>query len=88
MHWIMQMVWFAVLLVGIVFVLWIGLWLFVALFALGAVMMLWGHLHAYLLRKGILNPTPGVPMDEEVKTTTTVIEGDFIRVDTKDDDQH
>jgi len=83
MPWILQLVYFFLVVIGIAVALWIGFWLFLILFALGAAVLAWNYLRAYLLAKGILNPTPGVPPGEEttVETATiTVIEGDFTHV--------
>lgn len=89
MPWLIQILWFGLLFVGLIVALWIGFWLLLALFVIGVAMVLWTHLRAYLLAKGILNPTPGVPPSDvireaETTTTTTLIEGDFTRVETKD----
>lgn len=86
MPWIMQMVWFALLFIGIGLALWISFWVLLVLFGLGVVMILWTHLRDFLLAKGILNPTPGVPPDgiiieHEADRVTTLIEGDFERVE-------
>lgn len=71
--------------IGIALAVWIGIWILLALFALGLVMVIWSHLRDYLLRKGILNPTPGVPPSGVIieETTTTVIDADYTRVDEK-----
>ena len=82
MPWIMQMLGFAVLLLGIAFALWISFWLLLALFVGGLAMVIWSHLRDYLLAKGILNPRPGVPIDEQTDApSVTTIEGNFSRVD-------
>ncbi len=59
--WLMQFVWFALLCVGVVVALWLSFWVLLAIFAIGVVAVIWSHLRDYLLAKGILNPTPGVP---------------------------
>ncbi len=85
MPWVMQMLGCAVTLIGIAFVLWVGFWFFLALMAIGALMASWKHIRRYLVEKGILNPVPGVPngviIEEETTETTTIIEGDYKRVD-------
>ena len=72
------------LFIGIAIALWVGIWILIALFALGLIMVIWAHLREFLLEKGILNPTPGVPPEGtiiEKDATTTVIEGNYTRVD-------
>ena len=82
MPWIMQMVGFALLLLGMGVALWVSFWLLLFLFCVGVAAVLWAHLRDYLLTKGILNPTPGVPLNEEDSDpSVTTIEGDFKRVD-------
>ncbi|MFM9889383.1 MAG: hypothetical protein ACKVOE_01875 [Rickettsiales bacterium] len=84
MPWIMQMVGFAVLLLGLAFAVWVSLWLLLALFAIGLIAVVWAHLKTYLIAKGILNPTPGVPpVTEDAPPTITVIDGDYKRVDSE-----
>ncbi len=78
------MVWFTLLFLGMALALWIGFWLLLVLFALGVMAVIWSHLRVYLLKKGILNPTPGVRSSNviiESETTITTIEGDFKRVE-------
>ena len=82
MPWIMQMVGFALLLMGMGLAIWVSFWLLLFLFAVGVVAVLWTHLRVYLLAKGILNPTPGVPPEAPTENVTT-IEGDFKRVDSE-----
>jgi len=84
MPWIMQMVWFAVLLLGMGIALWVSFWLLLFLFGVGVAAVVWTHLREYLLAKGILNPTPGVPPEESASSpSVTTIEGDFKRVDSE-----
>lgn len=88
MSWVLQMLWLAVMVLGIALALWIGFWLLLGLFALGVAMVLWSHLRAFLLAKGILNPTPGVPPvfgDAAAEAKAPLIEGDFTRVDESSD---
>lgn len=79
MPWIMQMVWFALLLVGIGIALWVSLWLLVILFAVAVLVVIFSHARDFLTEQGILNPTPGVPPEEQVPNIT-VIEGDYTKV--------
>ncbi len=84
MPWVMQMLGCAVTLIGIAFVVWVGFWFFLVLIAVGALLASWQHIRRYLVEKGILNPIAGVPngvIIEEERTTTTIIEGDYKRVD-------
>lgn len=84
MPWISQMLGFAVLFIGIALALWVSFWILLALFAAGVVLVVWVHLKEFLLKKGILNPTPGIRqgVDEEV-VLPPVIEGDYKRVDSE-----
>lgn len=82
MPYLMQMMGCAVSLLGLVLVVWLGFWMLVVMAVLSACYWLW----LWLVKKGIMNPMPGVPMDnvvmrEEEVRTTTVIEGDYERVD-------
>jgi hypothetical protein len=83
MPWLMQMGGCAVTIIGIALAVWIGFWLFVVL----AVISLAVAGYRYLVRKGIINPTPGVPPEStatEETLSVTVIDGEFQRVE-KDD---
>jgi hypothetical protein len=84
MPWLMQMVWFGLLFLGIAFALWVGIWVLLALFLLGVAAVCWAHLRDFLVAKGILNPNLG-RSHRESETTTTLIEGDFTRVDNDND---
>ncbi len=79
MPWIMQMVGFALFLLGIGIALWVSFWLLAILFGIGLIAVIWSHLRDYLLRKGILNPTPGIPPAADADIT--VIEGNYTRVE-------
>ena len=87
MPWVMQMAGCALTLVGIAFVLWVGFWFFLALNAMGVLLASWKHIRRFLVDKGILNPVPGVPngviIEEETMTTTTIIDGDYKRIDSE-----
>ncbi|MES2983776.1 MAG: hypothetical protein V4735_01145 [Pseudomonadota bacterium] len=83
MPWVMQMLGFALLLLGIGVALWISFWLLLVLFCVGLGMVIWTHVKSFLLAKGILNPTPGVRMQPPGEAEATLIEGDFQRVDEK-----
>ena len=82
MPWITQMVGFAVMLLAMGIALWVSIWLLAILFAIGVAVVIWAHAKDYLMRKGILNPTPGVPFEQPADSPkVTVVEGDFERVD-------
>ena len=85
MPWVMQMLGCAVTLIGIAVVLWVGFWFFLALMAFGVLIASWKSIRRYLVERGILNPIPGVPngvvVDDERAMPTTIIEGDYKRVD-------
>ncbi len=86
MSWMLQFLWLAILVVGVVLALWVSLWVLLAIFALGVAAVIWAHVRDFLLAKGILNPTPGVaPVVEEGadKALPPVIEGDYKRVDSE-----
>ncbi len=57
--------------------LWFGMALLVIVFVvgLGAAIVFW--LRGFLVAKDILNPHPGIPLDEEV----TIIEGDYEEIE-------
>lgn len=82
MPWIMQMAGFALLLLGIGLALWVSFWVLIVLLVLAMLAVVWSHLRDYLLAKGILNPTPGVPPPADSPAAPT-IEGDFKRVDSE-----
>jgi hypothetical protein len=80
MPWLMQMGGCAVMIIGIALAVWIGFWLFVVLAAISLAVA--GY--RYLVRKGVINATPGVPpegADGEQKVSITVIEGEYERVE-------
>jgi hypothetical protein len=83
MPWIMQMVGFALFLVGIAVALWVSVWVLVFLFAVGLVIVIWSSLRSYLVEKGILNPLPGVPQQPMEDVDVTIVEGSFTRVEDK-----
>ena len=87
MPWISQMLGFALLFFGIALALWVGIWILLAIFAIGIVLVVWAHVKDFLLKKGILNPTPGVPngiiVEHEEQPNITLIEGDYTRVDSE-----
>ena len=61
-------------------------WVLLVIFGVGLIAVIWSHLKDYLLKKGILNPRPGVPLEEqgeEIVTPTITIEGDYKRVDSE-----
>jgi hypothetical protein len=62
------------------FVLWLSLWLFIALFFLGIGWVAVYALRSFLLERDILNPHPGIPLEEPAEQGH-VIEGDFERIE-------
>lgn len=89
MPWIMQMLGFALLLVGIAIALWVSFWLLLVLFILGISIVVWAQLREFLVAKGILNPRfASKPSHVEESTReaepdTLTIEGDYTRVDSE-----
>ena len=85
MPWIMQMAGCAVTILLVAFALWVGFWLVLVLATVSILIMSWRSIRRYLVAKGILNPFPGVPgsviIEEEATRTTTIIDGDYTRVD-------
>ena len=82
MPWVLQMVGFALMLLGVAIALWVSVWVLLFLFAVGIVVVVWSHVRAYLTAKGILNPTFGVaPEAAASEAPVTIVEGDFVRVD-------
>ena len=81
MPYLMQMLGCAVTLIGLVLVLWLGFWMLLVMVALTAGYWLW----LWLVKQGIANPRPGVPMEEAVmqeeSRTTTTIEGEYEKLD-------
>ena len=73
--------------VAIGFALWISITLIGFFLLAGGALILFYVVRQFLLDKGILNPTPGVPMDASAamrhNETITVIETEFTRVDEK-----
>lgn len=83
MPWIMQMVWFVLIFLGIAIALWVSVWLLVLIFVLSVGSIIYRHARDFLVARGILNPTPGVPPEEASPVNEiTVIEGDFTHVET------
>ncbi len=82
MPWIIQMLGFALFLLGIAIALWVSLWLLVVVFIIGFGIALFTYLRGYLVAKGILNPTPSAPMEEHFEQEQiTIVDADFTRVD-------
>lgn len=80
MPWLMQMGGCAVMIIGVALAVWIGFWLFLVLAAISLAVA--GY--RYLVRKGILNATPGLPPESatgQEEVTVTVIEGEFERIE-------
>lgn len=89
MPWILQMTGCAVSLLFIAFMLWVGFWFVLGVFAIATLIIGWGQIRDYLIEKGILNPVPGVPSDSIIiEEESTIIEGDYKRVDDKAKDEH
>ena len=83
MPFIMQMLGFALLLLGLAVALWVSFWVLLVLFGAAVIVMAYSYLRTVLLAKGILNPTPGVrpaPMDGE---HITIVDATFERVEEK-----
>ena len=80
MPWILQMVGFTLMLIGIAIALWISVWVLLFLFGIGLAAIAWMHIRQFLTAKGILNPKFGVPAEEFQHVT---IDADFSRVDDK-----
>lgn len=76
-----QLLWFFLVILGIAFAIWVGVWVMLALVVVGVLLALWSRIRSYLVEKGILNPIPGVPM--EPPSDVTVIEGEFIELESK-----
>lgn len=81
MPWIIQMLGFGLMLLGVAFALWVSLWVLLFFFALGVVAVIWSHLRSFLTAKGILNPTFGVRPQPQDDAPVTIVEGDFTRVE-------
>lgn len=79
MPYLIQMFGCAVTLLGLVLVIWLGFWMLLVMAALTAGYWFW----LWLVKQGIMNPIPGMPINTIVthEETTTVIEGDFEKVD-------
>jgi hypothetical protein len=69
------------------FALWISITLIGFFLLAGGALILFYAIRQFLLNKGILNPNPGVPMDESAASPhsekITVIDTEFTRVDEK-----
>lgn len=83
MPWILQMVWFFCLLLGLAVLFWVGFWFFLALMLVAFILINLERLKLYLIAKGILNPQPGVPPGESLNegVSMTVIDGEFERLE-------
>ena len=77
----MQMLGFAMLILGVVVALYVGFWLLVIFAVVGLVAVAWTHLKTFLIVKGILNPTPGIPPEPTGYENVTIVDADFTRVD-------
>ncbi len=82
MPWIMQMIGFAVMLVGIAVALWVSAWVLLFLLVVGFSGVIWAHVRDYLVAKGILNPPAARAARGEDAASVTIVEGDFTRVET------
>ena len=82
MSWMMQILGFGLFLIGVVIALWVSVWVLLALFIGMTGYVLFVSLRDYLVDKGILNPTPGVPIarDDEERHIT-IVDADFTRVE-------
>ncbi|MDX2095806.1 MAG: hypothetical protein SFW64_07720 [Alphaproteobacteria bacterium] len=85
MPWLFNLFGVALLMLGVLFAVWISFWVLLAVFALAVVLVIWSHLRAFLVAKGILSPRFDAPPDGEEggedAPTITIIEGDYTRVD-------
>jgi hypothetical protein len=66
--------------VALGFALWIAATFFVALLLIGLVACAVFYGRDFLVKKGILNPRPGVPFEPQHEQVT-IIDGDFERLD-------
>lgn len=74
--------------IGIGIAIWISVMLFVGVAVVGAAAYALFYARAYLVRKGILNPRPGVPLEEQQPEQITVIDGDFERIEESEKKDH
>ena len=81
MPWLLQMLGFGLLLIGAGIALWVSVWVLLILFGIGLVVALYSFARAWLVEKGILNPTPGVPSELQEGAQVTIVEGDFTRLE-------
>lgn len=74
-------------LVAIGIALWLSLWIIGIFLLVGGGLVLFYTARQFLIDKGILNPTPGVPMDSSDggEVNVTVIETTYTKTDTKAD---
>ena len=79
MPWVMQMLGFAVMLLGIGIALWVSMWLLIVLFCIGIGAVAWVHLRDFLTRKGILNEKFGVP--SQPMESSPILDAEFTRID-------
>lgn len=61
--------------------IWVSITLFAFLLVIGGVAVLYVAARRFLTEKGILNPTPGVPMDEAGPVDITIIDGEFEQIE-------
>lgn len=59
---------------------WLSVFVFLGILIVGAVGWLFFAGRRFLMEKGILNPTPGVPLEEH-EAPGAIIDGDFQRLD-------
>ena len=71
-------------LIGTVIAIGVALWLSITLLAVllvaGGIAVLYFASRRFLVAKGILNPTPGVPVDADIPQTT-IIDGEFEQIE-------
>jgi len=81
METIIRLFFFTLGLLAIGLLLWLSLTIIGVLLLVGGACMLFYVVRNFLLKKNILNPNPGVPMEPPAAEKITVIEASFTRVD-------
>lgn len=84
MPWLLQMLGFGLFLVGVAIALWVSVWVLVVLFIIMTGYAILAGARDTLVKKGVLNPRPGLPPEEiteSADTHITIVDGEFTRVD-------
>lgn len=85
MPWILQMAGFALMVLGIIFAIWVGIWVLLFLFGLTMLAIGWAHLREFLIAKGWMQPRVHVPFEaSNDETQVTIVDADFTRVSETD----